>query len=118
MDGDIDAFEKLAGTEQDFYGVDNTHFRLGDTVWNAVEDENDGYRSYLGSIVETKPDNLVFPRSPLARVRVDEYDSDAENGFRLVDVADGHCWLRVGTDNTDDYYPSFVFDYAPKPPLL
>tara|TARA_Y100000310_G_C20125841_1_gene553567 strand:- start:51 stop:242 length:192 start_codon:yes stop_codon:yes gene_type:complete len=26
----------------------------------------------------------------------------------------GHVWLRFGTDNTDDYYPYFVFRHVPK----
>lgn len=109
-------FDTIVGSELDFFGVDTNHFKLGDTIWNAVEDESDGYRSYLGSIAQVAQDNLIFLPTPLARVKVEKYEDTSEEGFRLIDVADAHVWLRVGTDNTDDYYPSFVFEYSPKAP--
>lgn len=109
-------FNELVGTEQNFYGVCDTHFKLGNVVWNAIEDENDGYRSYLDSIEETKPAGLVFTQTPLARVKIEKYDISTADGFRLIDIADGHKWLEVGTENTDDYYPWFSFVYAPKEP--
>jgi hypothetical protein len=115
MQGETESFEKLSGSEHDFFGVDANSFKLDDMVWCAIEDACDGYRSYLGSIEETKPEGLIFISSPLARVRIERYEQSTDEGFRLIDVSDGHCWLRVGTDNTDDYYPYFVFEYAPKP---
>lgn len=116
IEGDVEAFLKMAGQEFDFYGADSNHFKLGRTVWHAIEDESDGYRSYLGSIAESAQDNLLFPDTPFARVRVEAFEDHNSDGFRLIDVNDGHCWLKVGTDNTDDYYPSFMFDYAAKEP--
>jgi hypothetical protein len=47
-------------------------------------------------------------------VVAEEYDDNYSNGVRFVDVKDGHVWLRFGTDNTDDYYPYFVFEYKPR----
>ena len=114
---EVNAFRAAVGSEFDFFGVDNLHYKLDDKVWLAVEDESDGYRSYLGSIEETSHSDLIFPAVPFARVRVKEYDRPSQEGFELVDVADGHVWLRVGTDNTDDYYPSFVFEYSAKMPV-
>lgn len=120
-------FERLVGQEFDFYGVDNTTFKLNDTIWNAIEDESDGYRSYLGSVeAEVRPDSIYFDR-PLARVMLvwlDEYTEKDQSGrydalsyfsgWRLVDVVDGHVWLTVGTDQMHDYYPCFMFTYNPK----
>jgi hypothetical protein len=106
-------FEKLIGQEFDFYGVDNAAFKLGDRVWLAIEDEDDGYRSYLGSIEQRETKGFTFFATPLDCVRIDT-DASIDDGFRLVSVADGHVWLEVGTDNVNDYYPYFVFRYEPR----
>jgi hypothetical protein len=103
------------GLVDDFYGVDNTFFKLGCQIFQAIEDESDGYRSCLQEIAKIrkpKLKGLIFFQTPLARVRVEE-DSDID-GYSLVDMIDGHVWLRVGTGAYDDYYPYFVFDYHPK----
>lgn len=114
-------FDALVGQELPFYGVDGHCFKIGDTVWHAAEDESDGYRSYLGCIEVVPLNNLIFFPLPLATVRVESFDElpegacDRDEGFRLVD-SDGHIWLRVGTNDYDDYYPYFVFEYTPKQP--
>lgn len=113
-------FDALIGQVLPFYGVDGTHFKLGDVIYHAAEDESDGYRSFLGCIDVVEPGNLIFFSEPLAAVRVEDYDevppdeSDRDEGFRFVDVTDGHVWLKVGTNDYDDYYPYFVFEYQPK----
>ena len=108
------------GLEADFYGVDNNNFKLGDTVFRAVEDESDGYRSSLRDIdVPGDIEHLIFFQTPIARIRVQEVTADCGHSFsgeELVDVADGHRWLLVGTTNDDDYYPWFTFAYTPKEP--
>lgn len=100
-----------------FYGVDNTLFKLGDRVFEAVEDESDGYRSYLQS-VEARPDAKgIFAPAPFAEVRVRETDRGSFDGYELYDRS-GHVWLTIGTNNSDDYYPSFVFTYEPSGELV
>lgn len=110
--------EELVGKEFDFYGVDNQVFKLDDIVYEALEDEADGYRSCLDSVVVKDPAEFILFRTPIARVRVEDSDNDPGDfeGLRLVDTVDGHVWLRLGTGNTSDYYPYFVFDYYPKAP--
>jgi len=98
--------------EHHFYGVDNTHFKLGAQVYQAVEDEDDGYRSCLQEIeVVSKADvearNLVFPKRPVDTVRV----VTDEDFTSLISTRDGHVWLKFGTDVSDDYYPVFIFQY-------
>lgn len=124
--GGADALQELAvaGAQLDFYGVDNNCFKLGDAVYEALEDEDDGYRSYLRSINVTQTEGLIFFSQPLARVRVVVAGSEARFGWSpyeprssfyvLRDVVDGHVWLCIGTDGSDDYYPLFVFEYQPK----
>lgn len=107
--------EATVGQQLPFYGVSGNDFKLGDTTWEAIEDESDGYRSYLDTIAKKDvADSGPFFREPLATVRVEQYSSDMDEGYRLVDVADGHVWLSVGTDSYDDYYPCFRFEYTPK----
>lgn len=102
----------------DFYGVDNSTFCLGNgatkIALEAIEDESDGYRSYFGCFAVSPTDKIFFS-TPLARVYTRETESgegyERFMGWELVDVATGHIWLRVGTSNTDDYYPFFTFEY-------
>lgn len=114
-------FDDLIGQEFLFYGVDNYMFKLDDTLWEAVEDPDDGYRSCLGAIEirPTKGNKKIFYREPLAIVRVDknyECKGDADNdGYELVDTEFEHIWLAFGTDNSDGYYPCFYFNYTPMP---
>ena len=112
-----------AGTILPFYGVDNLRFKLAGQVFEAVEDENDGYRSYLESIKVVKDPEDIFRDQPLALVRVleaniDHVDESGEefrfHGYHLVDTT-GHVWLKVGTSSTDAWYPCFRFIYDPKP---
>ena len=106
-------FEELVGREFDFYGAAEHQFRLDDTTWEAIEDEDDGYRSYLGSIEIPKATTMLFGQ-PIARVRVTVDKTDQHNLYRLMDIDGRHTWLTFGTENTDDYYPWFTFLYEPK----
>lgn len=109
------------GLEADFFGVDNNYFKLDGCVFEAVEDPDDGYRSCMEEVrMKDSSAGLIFFQTPLALVRVTEevnglghrYNDFA--GYALVDVMDGHVWLIFGTDEADDHYPSFTFDYFPK----
>lgn len=109
-------FEELVGQEFEFFGVDGNSFKLGNHVFEALEDEDDGYRSYLRSVEVKDPSGLIFFGQPVAKVKLTSVD-DAYGfvGFELKD-SDGHLWLRLGTDHSDDYYPMFIFQYAAKAP--
>lgn len=107
-------FEEMVGQEFGFYGVDGNTFKLKKLVFEAMEDESDGYRSCLGSVEKKDPSGLVFFKRRVAKVKVVAVDEGSFIGHDLVDVKDGHVWLRLGTDHADDYYPCFVFNYQPK----
>ena len=115
--------EFKVGLIAQFYGADGNRFKLGNTVFEAKEDESDGYRSMMSEVKAVKrTKEMVFFDQPLGRVRVDEvrghHRSSYGNfdGYALVDMKDHHRWLLLGTDNSDDYYPSFTFEYTPKEP--
>jgi hypothetical protein len=97
--------------------VDNNCFKLDSVVYEAVEDEEDGYRSCLGCVETRDVESKIFFRTPVARVVIENANEGSFEGYKLTDLHDGHEWLRFGTDNSDDWYPSFTFDYTPKPPL-
>jgi hypothetical protein len=107
------AFDDWLNGTYSFYGVCHNEFKLNDQVWEAIEDPDDGYRSYLGSI-EKKDSNGIFFPDPLAQVHLTHEDNGNRDVYRLTDMNDGHIWLEFGTDDTDDYYPYFVFEYHPK----
>lgn len=117
-------FAALGGLVLEYFGADDAahEFKLDGIVFKVLEDPNDGYRSMLGVIEYGKQSDSIFFRKPLAKVRIETYEeryvdhSAGDQGYQLVDIEDGHVWLEFGTDNTDDYYPYFVFRHTPKEP--
>ena len=117
-----DKMKALTNEEFQFFGVDGHMFKLGNKIFEAIVNPDDGYRSYLETIQTKKNSNGVFFKAPLAIVRVECIPSDIPNddaftGYRLVDTADNHIWLSVGTDYSEDWYPHFVFRYQPRNPV-
>jgi len=110
------SFKKLVGKRVGLYGVDNNvlcvSYRGERRAFEAVEDESDGYRSMMSELREVPLKGHVFFRKAVAQVTVSALDGSFE-GYAFVD-ADRHEWLRVGTDNEDDYYPSFTVRWTPK----
>ena len=109
-------WRELNGKNGKFYGAHNEYFKIGSIVLRAVEDENDGYRSSLSHIeIVEEYDELSFTANPLSEIVIQTNrdflyicDKDTnKNGERYL-------WLRVGTDESDSYYPFFVFEYTPK----
>ena len=94
-----------------FYGVNGNSFKLGSVIFEAIEDPDDGYRSYLETIRITTKGH--FHKRPLAYVQILSTSTEVYEGYILYSPDTNHIWLRVGTDNIDDYYPYFVFNYIP-----
>lgn len=96
-----------------FYGVCGNQYKLNDTIWEAIEDEGDGYRSYLNSIIKVESD-AIFQYEPIAEVYVEFEDTEEFKGYRFIDVEDKHEWLVIGTGYYDAWYPCFIFSYSIK----
>ena len=113
-------FIALVGSEVDYYGADGAEhtFKVDDVIFKALEDPDDGYRSYLGTINYSEDDHSIFFRTPIARVRIEGFDGRVDgvpfHGYRFIDVEDGHMWLEFGTKDFEDYYPYFIFRHVPK----
>tara|TARA_R110000824_G_scaffold252068_4_gene440714 strand:- start:1236 stop:1679 length:444 start_codon:yes stop_codon:yes gene_type:complete len=118
-------FSVLSGMTVDYYGADSGEheFKIEGIVFKVLEDPEDGYRSHLGAIEFGEQSKGIFFSKPIAKVRIETYDSEcvdstftptSNKGYRFVDAKDRHVWLEFGTDNYDDYYPYFVFRHTPK----
>jgi hypothetical protein len=117
------SFEAMVGDGKyhPFACLGNNEFVLSYSRYEAVEDPSDGYRSCLGAVNRAFGDDYY---STVAEVTITYHDEEYKNEYdgtyrrevyKLTD-RDGHVWLMFGTDNSDDYYPCFVFEYQPKPP--
>jgi hypothetical protein len=114
-------FDTFVGKTVDLYGVDGNCFKIGiegnTLVFEALEDEDDGYRSCMGSVEIKNPEGLIFFDKPVARGTVRENESSIADleGYSIVDE-DDHEWLVFGTNYMDSYYPCFVFAWQAKDP--
>jgi hypothetical protein len=111
--------DDLVGKRWAFYGVDNNTFRIREIgtrntiTLEVVEDKEDGYRSSLDKLrtidspAELK--KLIFFKRPVVTLT----GRSAENDANIVELYSGtdFVWLRIGTDESDSYYPTFVFSY-------
>ena len=121
-------FAALEGMTLEYFGADDAahEFKVDGIIFKVLEDPNDGYRSCLGVIEYGEQSDSIFFQRSLAKVRIETYEgrthegswSQSDQGYQLVDIEDGHVWLEFGTDNTDDYYPYFVFRHTPKEPTI
>lgn len=86
-------------------------FILDGTTYAAIEDEVDGYRSCLGDIItwDDAVTNTFAPIPVLVAIPVNP-DLDV---LDFIDTRTNRVILTIGTDNTHDYYPSFVSDWRP-----
>ena len=90
-------------------------FRLDGIVYQVVEDPSDGYRSSMRDITvsEAEMTNVFEGVRIVGRHRTSqEYQTD--DILELIDIANGNVILEAGTENTEDYYPSFVANFTPE----
>lgn len=88
-------------------------FRLDGKVYTAIEDPSDGYRSSMGELfVSDDAMKNVFP--PIRVVAKKKAPGYGENDtLEFIDATTGKVVAEVGTDNSDDHYPSFVGAFFP-----
>lgn len=98
-------------------------FTLDGVTYLCFEDGNDGYRSSAGPLLSYPgmPYEMggwqgEYVRWPVICSWLEREEGEWRGACEILDVrhADtGAVLLRVGTENTDDYYPSFVADWNP-----
>lgn len=90
-------------------------FVLDRKVYTAREDDNDGYRSAMESLTEGgEVANRFDPQKVLCSLRIEGEYGSKDDTLVMRDAVTGEIVLEVGTDNTDDYYPSFVANFRPQ----
>ena len=85
-------------------------FQLNNTIYQVVEDEEDGYRSSLGYVDIIKHEKGSHFLDFVTIVHDDNGNDDI---YRIIGTNE-HVWLEFGTDYYDDYYPCFVYRGYPK----
>lgn len=92
-------------------------FVLDGRAYLVTESPDDGYRSFMRDIKEVADITIANTFAPV-RV-VGRYKDKCTYGgaadiLELIDAANGKTVLEVGTDNSDDYYPSYVANFTPE----
>lgn len=86
----------------------------------VFEDPSDGYRSSATTPMLVKAPLYEFGHSPeyiRVPVLVRRWTEDSygvPDGVEMIDRRNGKTVLRLGTSNSDDYYPSFTCDWKPE----
>lgn len=114
LDGVDLSNERVKTYGDNFEDASVIRFRLDGTVYTAIESPDDDYRSSMDKIFaeECEIKNAFPPIKVTARKKPD--DGHVSDTLELVDSATGKVVVEVGTDNTDDYYPSFVSAFWPE----
>ena len=92
-------------------------FTLDGVHYMAVEDPDDGYRSYMRELeISDTPCRYSLPDVEVeCHMLPDCVECSYENDILVfVDVRNGKEVLSVGTGATDDYYPYCVLNYKPE----
>lgn len=100
------------------YHGETLTFVLDGVTYTAFQDDDDGYRSSMRDIEKSeRAVKNTFPgEEVIGRMKEPESDSYVTSCtiLELISVVTGKTVLSVGTDNDDDYYPSWVGYFEPK----
>jgi hypothetical protein len=100
-------------------------FTLDNTTYIVFEDPSDGHRSaarpllsFEGAAYELGMPSPNYVREEVLCLHLDRGDGEYDRGecdiLVMRSVLTGKEIFRVGTSNTDDYYPSFVCNWQPE----
>ena len=100
----LDAYDRYYHNE-----INGAFFRINKKTFLVTENPEDGYRSSLGSILNT-PHNFENVFQPI-KVHINKKDDDI---IQMVNVSNGLTIFEFGTNYSDSWYPSFVCDFNPE----
>lgn len=91
-------------------------FTLDGTTYLAVQDPSDGYRSCMRDCIITKekPKNKFKAVEVFGIMKPTGYMYNKSNVIQFYDTETAKVVLEIGTDNLDDYYPSWVGNWHPE----
>lgn len=100
---------RLGGVEM---GDECVKFVLDGIKYKAIEDPDDGWRSYLGELVVTDENvAYTFDSVDVLCSMSEEFRDDI---LEFKDIKNGQTILRIGTGDFGDWYPYCVFDWMPE----
>ena len=118
--GVLDAVDFTSEAIKDHFGdyqnCSVCRFRLNGTIYIAIEDPEDGYRSCMRDLIvgdETEIKNCFEPINVVG-VHFIENCCESCDILYLIDIATGKIVLEVGTVRTSDYYPCYVASFHPE----
>ena len=108
--------EQVKTWGENFAACQVMRFRLDGRVYTATEDPDDGYRSSMREITvgDWSMTNVFQPVRVIGRHRTAGEYGHSSDVLELIDAGTGQTVIEVGTDNDDDYYPSFVASFRPE----
>lgn len=90
-------------------------FTLDGIHYLAVEDPDDGYRSYMEDLQTTDdPCEIPLPDVEVVCYMMEDDRLGNNNVLVFIDATNGKKILSIGTENYDDYYPCCVLHYTPE----
>jgi len=103
-------------TEEYYQDANTMAFEMDDKVYLVREDPDDGYRSSMKDIeeVDIKVVNQFPPCKVKGRRRKNSEYGEKNDVIDFYDVVTGLVVLAIGTENIDDYYPSYVAYFDPR----
>lgn len=102
------SFKDLIGKSGILCAVSDHKFRLGNLTLEAVEDEQDDYRSSLAYLQAVDSIRPTFRETVFIR----KTDNQSVNCIEFINE-NNQCVLTVGTTHYDEYYPCFTFQFYP-----
>lgn len=110
--------EKVHEYGEHFNDATALRFRLNGIAYTVIEDPSDGYRSSLGQVFTSDGADMKNVFNPVWVVgrwkEPNPLDDDPCEIIELVDLWTGKIVIEVGTDYSDNYYPSFVGSFTPE----
>lgn len=97
--------------------VQVAYIRIDGSIIKVMEDPNDGLRSSLGKILKPSERHIfhnIFQPNPVFVKNLSEYNDYSFSGYQFIDVFNNKPILIVGTENWDDWYPTYVCKWMPE----
>lgn len=94
---------------------DVVRFIIDGKTYKAIEDPDDGYRSYLNEleVTDEKVANGFPPQKVVGKMKEDK-DWETNDIIQFIDSVTNKVVLEIGTENTGDYYPYCVLHWNPE----
>lgn len=111
----IDMTTEYRDTGYQQENVTVVRFILDGITYVAIEDPDDGYRSFCTELGVSSDivTNTFAPQAVIGRMKC-QSEYRTSNIIEFLDMVTGKVVLELGTENTDDYYPCCIMHWYPE----